>query len=90
MRFLISHNKSWVAGVDHTQNEDYDKIYDDSNYGSSGSETDVDLEPDYNAEQENYDENGDSQENSIQEELSYTDQIIDDEDINEGRWNRPT
>ncbi|KAG7337588.1 hypothetical protein IV203_020412 [Nitzschia inconspicua] len=69
--------------VDHTQNEDYDNIYDDSDYESSGSETDVDLEPDYDAEQDNYDEHGDSQENSIQEELSYADQSIDDEDIDE-------
>ncbi|KAG7361761.1 hypothetical protein IV203_036862 [Nitzschia inconspicua] len=90
IKSLVLHNKdgtifydsSWIAGVDHTQNEDYDNIY-DSNYESSGSETDVDLEPDYDAEQDNYDEHGDSQENSIQEELSYADQSIDDEDIDE-------
>ncbi|KAG7364548.1 reverse transcriptase RNA-dependent DNA polymerase [Nitzschia inconspicua] len=91
IKSLVLHNKdgtifydsSWIAGVDHTQNEDYDNIYDDSDYESSGSETDVDLEPDYDAEQDNYDEHGDSQENSIQEELSYADQSIDDEDIDE-------
>ncbi|KAG7344207.1 hypothetical protein IV203_022215 [Nitzschia inconspicua] len=91
IKSLVLHNKdgtifydsSWIAGVDHTQNEDYDNIYDDSDYESSGSETDVDLEPDYDAEQDYNDEHENSQENSIQEELSYADQSIDDEDIDE-------
>ncbi|KAG7340379.1 hypothetical protein IV203_023922 [Nitzschia inconspicua] len=80
----IFYDSSWITGVDHTQNDDYDNIYDDSDYESQGSETDVDLEPDYDAEQDFNDEHEDSQENLIQEELSYANQSIDDEDIDEG------
>ncbi|KAG7357322.1 hypothetical protein IV203_002010 [Nitzschia inconspicua] len=89
IKSLVLHNKdgtydsSWIAGVDHTQKDDFDNIYDETNCESQGSETNVNLEPDYNAEQDIYDEHGDSQENLIQEELSYADQSIDDEDIDE-------
>ncbi|KAG7342126.1 hypothetical protein IV203_007218 [Nitzschia inconspicua] len=87
IKSLVLHNKdgtifydsSWIAGVDHTENDDYDNIYEDSDYESEGSQPDVHLESDYETEQDYEDEQDDSQ-STIQDQF-YENESIDNQDI---------